>query len=130
MKRLCGTVGLVAVLAACASESGEDSGPPMTREEAITVGKELYARYGCAACHGADGRGDGPVAKHLNPRPRDFREPEAFKKGRSLGAIAETIRVGVMFRGAGMPGYPHLPERERRAMAAYVASLMDEAEAP
>ncbi len=26
----------------------------------------------CASCHGAKGKGDGPAAMALNPRPRDF----------------------------------------------------------
>jgi mono/diheme cytochrome c family protein len=26
----------------------------------------------CVACHGPEGRGDGPAASNLNPRPRDF----------------------------------------------------------
>ena len=28
----------------------------------------------CASCHGPEGRGDGPVAIALNPKPRDFSE--------------------------------------------------------
>ena len=93
------------------------------REEAVVRGKALYERYGCAVCHGAEGRGDGPVARSMKPPPRDFRDATAFENGRSLGAISETIRVGVMNKGVGMPGYPHIPEEERRAIGAYVASL-------
>jgi mono/diheme cytochrome c family protein len=35
------------------------------------AGGELYARY-CTSCHGDSGRGDGPVAHVLNPRPADL----------------------------------------------------------
>jgi mono/diheme cytochrome c family protein len=28
----------------------------------------------CATCHGKDGRGDGPAAMALNPKPRDFKD--------------------------------------------------------
>ncbi|HYM67436.1 MAG TPA: c-type cytochrome, partial [Patescibacteria group bacterium] len=31
----------------------------------------LYRRH-CAVCHGIAGRGDGPAAGLLSPRPRDF----------------------------------------------------------
>ncbi len=31
----------------------------------------LYRRF-CAACHGIDGRGDGPAASALDPRPTDL----------------------------------------------------------
>ena len=28
----------------------------------------------CATCHGRDGRGDGPAASALSPKPQDFRD--------------------------------------------------------
>ena len=34
-------------------------------------GARLFART-CAACHGRQGRGDGPAAADLDPRPRDL----------------------------------------------------------
>jgi mono/diheme cytochrome c family protein len=34
-------------------------------------GQRLYAQR-CAVCHGPDGRGNGPAAPSLMPRPRDF----------------------------------------------------------
>src|SRR5580765_6321748 len=36
-----------------------------------TAGARIYARH-CATCHGPDGRGNGPGAPSLIPRPRDF----------------------------------------------------------
>lgn len=43
------------------------------RAEAIGRGSATYARF-CSACHGPEGRGDGPGAGQLDPRPRDFTE--------------------------------------------------------
>lgn len=37
----------------------------------LEQGKALYGRY-CAQCHGAEGKGDGPAADFVYPRPRDF----------------------------------------------------------
>ena len=34
-------------------------------------GKEFYAKH-CAGCHGPTGKGDGPAAKAINPKPNDF----------------------------------------------------------
>ena len=35
------------------------------------AGKVVYDRW-CAGCHGTDGRGEGPGALTMLPRPRDF----------------------------------------------------------
>jgi mono/diheme cytochrome c family protein len=37
----------------------------------IPLGARVFARR-CAVCHGPDGRGNGPAAPSLIPRPRDF----------------------------------------------------------
>jgi mono/diheme cytochrome c family protein len=34
-------------------------------------GEVLYVRF-CASCHGVTGRGDGPAAEALSPRPADL----------------------------------------------------------
>src|SRR5438132_1393165 len=36
-----------------------------------TNGQRVYAQH-CQVCHGPDGRGNGPAAPSLIPRPRDF----------------------------------------------------------
>lgn len=68
---------LVAVLASLnanrvepAARVAMPSAPPMT-ENVIAAGANLYRTY-CAPCHGESGRGDGPLAEKLWPRPRDF----------------------------------------------------------
>ncbi len=38
----------------------------------LKEGRELYMRH-CLHCHGVSGDGDGPTARFLNPRPRDYR---------------------------------------------------------
>src|ERR1700694_4808949 len=37
----------------------------------VPLGARVFARR-CAVCHGPDGRGNGPAAPSLIPRPRDF----------------------------------------------------------
>lgn len=43
---------------------------PALAEEEIVGGAEFLAS--CASCHGVGGRGDGPVAAHLDPKPADL----------------------------------------------------------
>jgi mono/diheme cytochrome c family protein len=77
------TVAVVSlgVLAACGgSSTGSGSGgpggssaaatiPPAARQEA----QQIFSTR-CAACHGPDGRGDGPGAASLNPKPRNYHD--------------------------------------------------------
>ena len=37
----------------------------------VTKGKAIYDQY-CAGCHGSAGKGDGPAAAAINPKPRDL----------------------------------------------------------
>jgi mono/diheme cytochrome c family protein len=38
----------------------------------LARGQEIYGQA-CAMCHGFQGRGDGPLARTMVPRPADFR---------------------------------------------------------
>jgi mono/diheme cytochrome c family protein len=44
------------------------------------AGKQDYLRY-CAACHGLEGHGDGPVASALAPKPPDLTRIAARRNG-------------------------------------------------
>ncbi len=45
--------------------------PPPLAEEAVRQGQQYFVRY-CSACHGGEGRGDGPAASALQPPPTDL----------------------------------------------------------
>lgn len=109
------TVVLVVPLAACGS-GGSVPEPALD-------GRLLYATNGCGACHGQEGKGDGPIAKTLTPPPRDFRDGAAFKNGVEPAAIARTIAEGLTRDGGQMQSYAHLTESERLRLAEYVISL-------
>ena len=57
-------------------------------------GRQLYAQHGCAVCHGAQGRGDGPSAKRLDSPPRDFGDAASYRQGSSVSDLAASIRNG------------------------------------
>ncbi len=40
-------------------------------QDALAAGKTIYQER-CVFCHGAEGRGEGPSAKDMDPSPRDF----------------------------------------------------------
>ena len=49
-------------------------------------GASEYRTY-CAVCHGADGRGDGPMADKLNRRPNDL----TLLSKKNSGSFPETV---------------------------------------
>lgn len=46
--------------------------PGVVEAQSISFGKELFDTN-CAACHGPEGAGDGPVAVYIEPKPTDLR---------------------------------------------------------
>lgn len=69
---------------------------PVARTSASS-GKEMYRAY-CAACHGADGKGDGPASEALKSRPLDLtdlarRNAGKFPELRVFGAINGDLHV-------------------------------------
>lgn len=58
----------------------------------------------CAPCHGMDGKGDGPVAASLNPKPRNYTD-QAWQKSVTDDQIKQTIVLG----GAGVGKSPMMP---------------------
>ncbi|MHB1142900.1 MAG: FTR1 family protein [Sulfuricaulis sp.] len=85
----------------------------------LKAGAALYKEH-CAACHGAEGRGDGPAGKGLEPAPSNFHDGERMAQ-RSVYGLYNTITLGV--DGTGMAAYKHLNEDERWALAFYVADF-------
>ena len=85
----------------------------------LARGAQLYAQQ-CAGCHGAEGRGDGPLAATLDPRPTDFTDVERYRE-RTLYGLYSTITHGV--GGTAMKAWPGLPDADRWALAFHVGSL-------
>jgi high-affinity iron transporter len=80
---------------------------------------QLFAAN-CAACHGAQGHGDGALAKGMDPSPSDFHD-EARMKMRSIYGLYNTIALGVA--GTPMRPFTELSEADRWALAFFVSGL-------
>jgi mono/diheme cytochrome c family protein len=90
--------------------------PLPATDAVIAKGKALY-ESNCAVCHGPQGRGDGPGAAGLNPRPPDLRGAAAAW---SDGQIAAQIQNG---RGAMPPFRTALDEQGLWSIVHYVRRL-------
>ncbi|WP_431261510.1 FTR1 family protein [Roseateles chitinivorans] len=82
-------------------------------------GASVYAAN-CAACHGASGNGDGPLAKQLDPRPIAFTDHDRARQ-RSVFALYQAVSQGIA--GTAMPAFGQLSEEDRWAVAMYLGSF-------
>lgn len=85
----------------------------------LARGAMLYESQ-CAACHGATGHGDGPLAAQLDPPPIAFTDTDRARE-RSLFSLYQTISQGV--QGTSMASFATLPEADRWALASYIGGL-------
>ena len=91
-------------------------------------GSQLF-QANCAACHGAAGRGDGPNARTLDPKPVNFTDRTRAQQ-RSVFALEQVIDQGIT--GTAMPSFSNLPAQDRWDLAfkigtfAYPPSLVAE----
>ncbi|MGH7596552.1 MAG: c-type cytochrome [bacterium] len=75
----------------------------------------------CASCHGLSGAGDGPAADTLNPRPRDFTDPERMN-ALTPWQFYHAIAFGV--EGTAMPSFSEaFAARPRWNLAFYLMTL-------
>lgn len=115
---------LLVSLLACGgcARSGATS---QSHEQQIARGRQLYDDNGCAACHGAEGHGDGPLTKSAGLTPRDFHQPQTFINGYGVDQIASSIDDGVVQGNQIMPAFTHLSEDDRKLLAVFIMSLRD-----
>jgi len=111
------TVGLLLVGMAAGVAQTPAAAPP-------TNVKQLYDRS-CASCHGTDGRGHGPAADALNPKPRDFTRGVFKFRSTAPGSLptdedlTRTIAAGL--HGTSMLGWKGiLSDAQISALVAYV----------
>ncbi len=100
------------------------AGPASAQKADPQAGKAKYAQL-CASCHGASGKGDGPAAGALNPKPRDHTDKKYMSTLKD-GDIIKIIKSGGPAVGKSplMPPWGAvLSDSDVRNMTAYIRSL-------
>lgn len=101
-------------------------GSPLNGLQTADAGKIIYMKK-CQYCHGIEGKGNGPAADFLSPRPRDLTKAKYKLKSTPGGElptdqdIFDIISNGI--RGTSMPAWPSLTENEIWLAVKYVKGL-------
>ena len=97
------------------------------RVEAQPRGKSVYDAH-CVECHGDMGRGDGPSAAYVTPRPRDFTSGKYKIRSTESGSVPtdddmmQSVRQGLY--GTSMPALARiLSDAEIADVVAYIKGL-------
>jgi len=93
-------------------------------------GKTLF-ETNCLSCHGATGKGDGPVGVALQPPPRDFTKGEFKfdankdgKPGEDEDLVTVIAQGAAAFGGSPMMApWAQLSDQDRADLVAYVRTL-------
>lgn len=80
--------------------------------------KKIFAQN-CATCHGPAGKGDGPAAAALNPKPANFSKG-VFKYGNKDADIAKLIKNG---KGSMPPWGSMLKDKDINDLVGYIRTL-------
>src|SRR4029078_10016309 len=90
-------------------------------------GKAVYDKH-CTECHGVDGKGDGPGASYVAPRPRDFSSGRYKIRSTETGSVptdddlVNSVRQGLY--GTAMPAWDRiLSDTDIQDVVAYIKSL-------
>lgn len=106
---------------------------PEASPELLRLGEKAYERE-CRVCHGQKGEGDGEAAYLLFPKPRNITSGTFKVRSTPSGEpptdadLFHTVAQGLP--GSAMPGFSHLPERERWGLVYYVKKLASIDRAP
>ena len=100
------------------AEAAKLNNPVEPTEWNLSKGKELYGIF-CVPCHGASGKGDGPVGKKYVPTPADL-GPSSHGAHHSDGELFFVISSG----SGGMPAFrADLTPVERWKIIRYLRTL-------
>ena len=123
--RVAAVLALTALTALACSKSETKGNPPSTNREPeptststpfagkIDMDKaQVIFNERCAACHGTEGKGNGPASGALNPKPRNYSD-KAWQAAVTDDQLRKTIVLGGAAVGKSpiMPASPDLDEK-------------------
>ena len=138
---LAAALGAVAVVAGGCGRGGESTpaaspaasapgAPPAAAPAAPSAAqqaKEIFASR-CATCHGVSGAGNGTASASLDPKPRNFHDPQ-WQQSVTDEHIEQIIQYGgaAVGKSPAMPSNPDLTSKPEvvAALRAYVRSLKE-----
>ncbi|MCB0361537.1 MAG: cytochrome c [Bdellovibrionales bacterium] len=85
----------------------------------ISQGQKVFV-MNCVACHGKEGKGDGPAAAGIVPPPRNLVEGQ-WKQGGKSKDLFITLSKGIT--GTSMASFGHLPVVDRWALVHFIRSI-------
>ena len=73
---------------------------------------QTYFKQNCVVCHGANGKGDGPGAANLNPKPQNYTDAKWQAKVKDDELKKAIVQGGVAVgRSPIMPAHPDLKHK-------------------
>jgi mono/diheme cytochrome c family protein len=122
----CGSAILLLFLSGCeVKRTSDDPGaiPQGSLSDGNRVqGKELYLKH-CSGCHGEQGKGDGPGAANINPKPIDHTDKQYMSSLTDEHLFRVIRHGGAEFGRQAMPPFPHLSDQEIKDLIAYMRSI-------
>ena len=120
------------LLGACgkSEDKGDKSGAkveqPATKapeDPAIAEARQLF-KIRCASCHGMSGKGDGPAAAAINPKPRNYTSRK-WQQSVTDAQIAEVIKKGGQAMGLNpmMPAQQDLNDKQLAGLVKLIRSF-------
>ncbi len=93
---------LTAVVPKIPADMKDKTNPKAGDKAAIEAGKTTYTNI-CASCHGVEGKGDGPAAMALTPKPFNFTMAARLTPGQRFWVLKNGIEgTGMSAFGAAM----------------------------
>jgi cytochrome c oxidase cbb3-type subunit 3 len=121
LHRLFSAFALLILVASCDVKS-DDIPKGALNDGEVARGKVLYQAH-CSGCHGKEGKGDGPGAANINPKPIDHTNAQY------MSALSDEHLFTVIRRGGkdvgrpAMPPFPNLSDQEIKDLIAFMRSI-------